>query len=491
MTALDSARAERSEVTATLLELQKCFEDLVVRGVKSAGPDDVKRLQALGEEFGRSGAAYVARVVEELVRAAREGDDGAARALLRAQTASRVFERVLSLDAAVEAFFDGSEVAPARKPKQELPALEDRAALVPLLRELAEVVEGLVSSGLTTASAATRQKLDASAKEAARSKLGRLSASLRYVNDELGRFLDESEHFSARRLAFFLNRTWLISRGLEEAIAEEDRAALSRLLWQTAPTPVKSLSIVTVGVQKRALLDGSASFDFRFRVVKGPAELPTGTRLVWSTVFSGKKGVPAEAFLHLPQVQKFNPKLLLDPTEVLVTDAAVTLDEFGSGRLMLGPKSTVKPGPPFTAWETVVSWDPKRALERARAHQASPLDLEVELQEELVVTDWELSPGATNPNRKEQQIFPLRFGALELDATASTGPDGEELTKALKGFLKKGAKRPKLYGVLHYELCRLVFQPLSAFDGDGPPKHLMISSEKIDLASLMKTLDFS
>jgi len=484
-------REEHAEVTATLLELQKCFEDLVVRGVKSAGPQDVQRLAALGEEFGRAGASYVAQVVEALVRSAREGDDGAARALLRAQTASRVFERVLSLDAAADAFSDGSEPAPARAPKQELPALEDRTALIPVLEELAEVVEGLVASGLTTASAATRQKLDASAKEAARAKLGRLSASLRYVNDELGRFLTDSEHFSARRLAFFLNRTWLISRGLKEAIDENDRAALARLLWTSSPTPVKSLSVVTVGVQKRALLDGSASFDFRFRVVKGPAEVPPGTRLVWSTVFAGKKGVPAEAFLHLPQVQKFTPKLLLEPTEVQVTDAAVTLDEFGSGRLMLGPKSTVKPGAPFDDWESVVEWEPKRALERVRAHRASPLDLEVELQEELVVTDWELSPGATNPNRKEQQVFPLRFGALELDATVSTGPDGEELAKALKGFLKKGAKRPKLYGLLHYELCRLVFQPLSAFEDDAPPKHLMISGEKIDLASLMKTLDFT
>ena len=435
-------RAEHAEVTATLLELQKCFEDLVVRGVKSAGADDVKRLQALGEEFGRAGAPYVARVVEELVHCAREGDDGAARALLRAQTASRVFERVLSLDAAVEAFFDGSDPAPTRRPKQEPPALEDRDALLPLLRELAEVVEGLVSSGLTTASAATRQKLDASAKEAARSKLGRLSASLRYVNDELGRFLDESEHFSARRLAFFLNRTWLISRGLMEAIDEEDRTMLARLLWQSAPTPVKTLSVVTVGVQKRALLDGSASFDFRLRVVKGSAELPTGSRLVWSTVFSGKKGVPAEAFLHLPQIQKFTPRLLLEPNEVIVTDAAVTLDEFGAGRLMLGPRSTVKLGPVFDAWGAIVAWDPKRALERARAHQATPLDLEVELQEELVVTDWDLSPGATNPQRRDQQIFPLRFGELELDATASVGADGEDLSRRSRATSRRARSGP-------------------------------------------------
>lgn len=484
-------KEQRAEVAQTLLELQKCFEELVVRGVKSTGADELARLAAMGEEFGRAGASYVGQMVGDLVRAAREGDSGAARALLRAQTASRVFERVLSLDAAIDAFADDSEVKPPRKPKQDLPPLEDRSTLVPLLDELARVVEGLVSSGLTAASAATRQKLDASAKEAARAKLGRLSASLRYVNDELARFLDESPHFSARRLAFFLNRTWLISRGLKEAIDEGDRAALARLLWQSAPAPVKAITVVTVGVQKRALLDGSASFEFRLRVVKGPPELPLGTRLIWSCVFAGKKGVPAEAFLHLPQPQKFNPKILLEPTEVTITEAAVTLDEYGSGRLLLGPRSTVKPGPRFTDWDSVLSWEPKRALERVRGHQASPLDLEIELQEELVIDHWDLEAGAVNPHRSEQLIFPLRFGALELDATVSTGPDGEQLTRALKGFLKKNAGRPKLYGLLHYELCKLVFQPLSAIEEDGSPRHLMISTENIDLASLMKTLDFT
>jgi len=483
-------REEHAEVTAALFSLQQALEDLVVRGVKSAGPDDVRRLQALGEEFGRAGAGYLAEVVGALVRTTREGGEGAARALLRAQTAGRVFERVVSLDAAAELLGDGAEVEPSGPPKREPPPLEDKTALIPVLEELAEVVEGLVSSGLTTASAATKQKLDASAKEAARLKLGRLSASLRYVNDELGRFLSESAHFSARRLAFFLNRTWLISRGLKEAIDEDNRDALAKLLWSSAPKPVKALSLVMVGVQKRALLDGSASFDFRFRVLTGPPEVPRGSRLVWSTVFGAKKGVPAEAFLHLPQPQKFTPKLLLEPTEILVTDAALTLDETGSGRLMLGPKSTVKAGPKFSGWAEFLGWEPKRALERIRRHQPTPLDLEVELQEDVVVSGWELGPPAVNEHRTEQQLFPLKFGALELDATVSTGPDGEELTRALKAFQKKGAKRPPLYGLMHYERCKLVFQPLTAFGEDGP-RHLMISSEKIDLASLMKTLDFT
>ncbi len=482
-------RAELAEVATSLQVLNQCFEDLVVRGLKSAGPDDVKRLDAITQEFGRAGANYLADVLTSLVRATREGDDEAARLLLRSQTAARVFERVLSLDAAAEALGaanpPAASVASGSKPA---PALEDKKALIPLLEEMAEVVEGLIGSGLTTASEATRQKLDASGKEAARAKIGRLSASLRYVNDELGRFLSESPHFSARRLAFFLNRVWLISRGLKEAIDENNTDALSRLLWSATPTPVKTIRAVTMGVQKRALLDGSASFDFRLRVLDGGKDLPRGSRLVWSTVFAAKKGVPAEAFLHLPQAQKFNPKILLEPTEFTITECAVALDDAG-GRLMLGPKSTVTAGAKFTAWDEFFTWDAQRSLERVKKHQVTPLDLEVELQEEIVVDEYELEAPAPHPYRPELLVFPLKFGQLELDATVSTGPDGEALVDALKGLRKKGATKPPLFGLMHYDFCKLVFFPLSAQDKAGP-EHLMISQEKIDLASLMKTLDF-
>ncbi len=482
-------RAEHAEVAATLLALNSCLEDLVVRGLRSAGGDDVRQLDQLAQSFRRAQANYLADLLEGLVRQTREGTPDP-KWLLRTQTAARVFERVLSIEAAAEAL-GGPVPSPDAAPARPGVPGDDRTGLVPVLRELGDVVEGLVASGLTTASKATREKVDASAKEAARAKLGRLSASLRYVNDELGRFLSESPHFSARRLAFFLNRVWLIARGLEDAISEKDEKALARLLWQSTPTPVKALEVVTLGVQKRALLDGSASFDFRFRVVDGTAQVPTGTKLVWSTVFAGKKNVPAEAFLHLPQAQKFTPKLLLDPVRVKVTEAAVSLDDAGGGRLLLGPQSTGIAQKPFTDWRPFATWDPSPAVARLARHQVTPLDLEVELQEEIVLADYELGAPAPHPNRPELQVLSLTADERTFDATVSSGPEGEALLAALKGLRKKKpADRPPLYGLLHYDFCRLVFTPLSTLD-DAGPTHLMISSDRIDLASLMKTLDFT
>lgn len=486
-------RAERAEVTAALHALQLAFEDLVVRGLEATGPDDVRRLEAIGEELARAGAGYAASVIGALVRGVRESGRDNARLLLRAQTVMRVFERVFSLDAAAEMLSDANEPGSAggdepAPPAHEPPVREDKTALVPVLEELARTIEGLVGSGMTTASAATKHKLDASFQEASRLKLLRLAMSLRYVSDECGRFIADSEHFSARRLAFFLNRTWLIGCGLLDAIAKDDRAALARLLLTSPVVPVKAMKVAVVGVQKRALLDGSASFEFRLRTLADVEGVPRGAKLVWSCVFGARKSVPAEAFLHLPQPQKFAPRILLEPTEILITDAAVTLDDSGYGRVMLGPRSTIAPGAAQQAVAELVQFDRKRAVDRIRRHRTSPLDLEVELQEDLVLRDWSAGTPATSQYKKEQTIFPITAGPLRLDAIVSNGPDGEELMTAMRSFQR--AKRPPLYGLLHYEMGRMLFQPLTAFADDGP-RHLMISRDKIDLASLMKTLDFT
>ncbi|CAN5871726.1 hypothetical protein BH11MYX3_BH11MYX3_48780 [soil metagenome] len=478
-----------AEVTEALFALQQTLDELVVRGLKATGPDDLARLTSIGDEFGRAGAAYVAEHVQTLVRHVRGDEKGSARALLRTQTVLRVFERVLSIDAAILALGPGEPMAPAAV---TLPAVAtgDRKALVPILEELARTVEGLIDAGLTTASSATKQKLDASFKEASRMKLLRLAASLRYVGDELARFLSDSEQFSARRLAMFANRSWLITRGLLEAIRENDGPALARLLLTSTPVPVKALRLAVMGAQKRALLDGSAAFEFRMMTLDEQPGVPKGTRLIWSCVFGAKKNVPPEAFPHLPQPQKFLPKLLLDATEILIADAAVTVDEHGYGRVMLGPKSTVKPGKVFRGWSELLSWDREAAVKRLRTHRVSPLDLEVELQVEVVIPEWELGAPEPNPFRPEQLVFPLTAGPLALDVVCSMGAEARDLTESLRAFGKPRAKRPPLFGVMHVEMGRLVLQPLTVFGADGP-NYLMISEENIDLASLMKTLDFT
>jgi hypothetical protein len=89
---------EVAEVLQTLDRLHAALADLVVRGLRSAGPAQLAPLEALREEFGRIGAEHLAGRLGDLFDAVRNDDRGAAAALLRAQTSSRLFERLLTVE---------------------------------------------------------------------------------------------------------------------------------------------------------------------------------------------------------------------------------------------------------------------------------------------------------------------------------------------------------------------------------------------------------
>jgi hypothetical protein len=231
--------------------------------------------------------------------------------------------------------------------------------------------------------------------------------------------------------------------------------------------------------------------------------------------------VPAEAYLHLPQPQKFAPKILLDRAVYTITECAISRGEPGGGvRLMLGPKSAVTAGKPLGDWapHLATDWDAIRA--RAAAHRVSPLELDVELQEAVVLRDWQV--GAPTPREDDKVAYPITADGRELVVIASRGAGDAELVAALDGFRKgpKGSKgsaaraarpakaakpakattsaapaaspssaRGPLFGLMHYERCQLVLQPLAIFGDDGP-EYLTISQDKITVASLVSSLDF-
>jgi hypothetical protein len=88
------------EIMQTISRLRGAFEDLAVRGLRSAGPQDLAVLRAVHQEFERIGAGHLAGHIAEVLRAIEADDRGAARALLRAQANLRVFERILTLQVA-------------------------------------------------------------------------------------------------------------------------------------------------------------------------------------------------------------------------------------------------------------------------------------------------------------------------------------------------------------------------------------------------------
>ena len=364
----------------------------------------------------------------------------------------------------------------------------DRSVLSSQLNQLAAAVEELLSSGLTTAGPSTRETFDVTFREASRLKLLRVASTLRAANEEIGRYIGKQPDFSAKRLVFFLNRAWLLARGLLRALENQDAAEWDRLLWTPNAVKVDRIEVVTLGVSKRVAKGSFCAFEFRLRRVDASADADRATRLVWSCIFPMKPGaeIPPEAFLQLPQKQKFKAAELLEGRIMTVTNVLMSTDEWGNGRVTLTDTSTLTRGDRVKNCDTFSNWSAELLLKRIRKHDASPFDLEVELQDEIVLHDWTIGKKRSE-ERDGQHVFPLTSGGLEFDAVVSSGPEGQSLVKRLTELAGKTQKTP-LFGLLHFDRCRLILQPLSLLGDDL--ELLTISNDKIDKAALLKTLKF-
>ena len=367
----------------------------------------------------------------------------------------------------------------------------EKKQLLSLLDELGGAVEELLLAGLTTASKSTVERLDVTFKEASRMRLLRLGGTLRIANEEISRFTSGSQQFSARRLAFFLGRAWLLAGAMRQALDANDDAAFARATATPAYVPVERVRVVVLGVSKRVVPSAFAGFDFRLRAVEAAKPIDASEALVWSVVFPMKKDLdlPAEAFLHLPQKQKFKPSLLLEKSVVEVTKCFASRQPTGPTRLSLSDASEVKKGDAFTDWSRFWKWDAAAAVARLDQHRPTPLDLEIELQEEVFLdADWTAGE-RSDETEHGYDLLPIESRGLPLEARLDRGPSGVPLNAVVTKMATK-KKKPPLFGVTHYESCRLVFQPLTAL-GESGPEYLTVSPDKISQAELVKAMRFT
>jgi len=367
-------------------------------------------------------------------------------------------------------------------------AAAEKPKLAHLLNELAAAVEQVLLSGLATASEATLKTLGVSLQEATRLRLLRFGATLRHTQDEIGRHLRKDGDFSPRRLAFFLNRTWLLAQAMLRALRKNDDAELDQLNWTPPTQPVEKLRVVSLGVSKK-VTPAVVLFEFRLRAVEASGPVPAGQRLVWNALFSQKPGteVPAEAFLLLLQKQKFKTEVFTSGRVIDLAKVNVARADFGAWRLTLTDASTVQAGDACTDWSPYSAWGPEPLLERLAGHEPGPFDLEVDLQDEAVLTGWDL--GAPEDRKADgKRVYPLTWRGLTLDAEVGTTPDAKALRTALDN-LRKRKRRPPLFGLLHFDRCRAVFQPLSLLTEAGP-EFLTLSGEKIDQKALLQLVKF-
>lgn len=366
-----------------------------------------------------------------------------------------------------------------------LPVKAERASTERLLKDVETAVEDLLLTGLTAASEVTRQTLSTAFEAVSRMRLLRLGFTLRVATEEIGRFARNEAGFSRRRFGFFLSRAWMLSRGLRQSLEKDDVGRWDLLTHQPITRPLGVFDAVALGVGKRVVPGAFAAFEFRLRVLKSD-DLPEGSPLIWSAVFPMKAGVelPAEAYLHLPQAQRFKASMFLPGLTVRVAGGTLT-DE---SRLILSREATVEPVQKvYEDWDRFLSWEPGAALARLEAHKPGPFDLEIELQEEVVLHDFTV--GEPVPVERERQLrFPVSTAIGLCHVTTGIGAEDA----ALRTFLARCSKPTKapLLGLLHYEMCRFAFQPLTLFGANGP-ESVQLQEHTADATALVRALKFT
>lgn len=362
---------------------------------------------------------------------------------------------------------------------------KDQQRLLDLLGKLSQAVEDILLTGLTAASDSSRYTLDQAFKEASQIGLLRLGSTLRVASEEIGAFIRQDPSFSAKRLSFFLNRAWMLSQGMIHAITTQDEDQLEALTWSPQGQKVEALEVVTLGVSKRVVPGVFCAFEFRLRLIHATDDLPENTPLIWSSVFPMKAGVEIapEGYLHLTQKQNFKAADFLERKVVRVENAQVIAGTPAS-RIMLDADSTVSAGDPFKEWDRFNGWDSAAALARLQAYAPGPFDLDIELQEEVILHDWAIG----EPSQQDRMmLYPIAANGLVFHAQVGLSPDAT-LQTALDD-LRKQDSRPPLFALMHYEMCRLVLQPLAVIEGKGP-KQLGLSKTSTGAADLVRSMKF-
>jgi len=359
-----------------------------------------------------------------------------------------------------------------------------------LLEELGQALEALLLAGTTTASSATQRTLTAAFEAASKARFLRLGATLRLVLEELKRFDSAPERFSGARLAFFVDRAWLLAQATRRALAAGDTAALERL--NASPTQVRaeSLTVATLGVQRRYVPGAFSAFEFRLRLLDAAPladgrVLDRGTPLVYGMVFPATAGgqLPPEAMLALPQKQGYRPAELLEGKALTITPALLGGSPL---RLALLPDSRVTTGVAVTDWRTLAPRDPAHWRARVAAYRPDPLELPIEFADELLLEDWTLlgdfAP-STVPGREAEREAPL----AALGCRFTLRIDAEPATLAQRLQAVNGAQA--LYAAVHLEYGRQVLTPLALL-GESP-EYPGLDPTKFNRTTLVRALHAS
>jgi hypothetical protein len=115
---------ELDELRVSIERIRTLLENLVVRGLRACGPDELAQLDSFSEHLEQTGAGCLASGLADLRRQIESDDRGSARTLLQTQINVRLLERLLTLRV-VKGHYAAAELAERAGPSAET-AQDDR-----------------------------------------------------------------------------------------------------------------------------------------------------------------------------------------------------------------------------------------------------------------------------------------------------------------------------------------------------------------------------
>ena len=94
---MSAAPEEFEELRISIERLRGLLDNLVVRGLRACGEDELVQLRSHAQHLDQAGAGHLAAVLSSLREQIEQDQPTSAQALLEAQTNARLVERLLTL----------------------------------------------------------------------------------------------------------------------------------------------------------------------------------------------------------------------------------------------------------------------------------------------------------------------------------------------------------------------------------------------------------
>lgn len=358
---------------------------------------------------------------------------------------------------------------------------------IQLLRTIEETIESLAYTGLTTVSESTFQRLSTIINECSTNQFYRLASTLRITTSELKKSINQSSRsIDYSKYAFFLNQSWLLTKGLQKAITEKNNGLVekysgTKLQKETIPL----LEVIPISIEKGLVDKRWLSFKIHFKVLSAPqSEIIEKKIITWTHMFDtgGKSAFAAESYL-LVKLKKLKASL----ADFISPPRKIRLKNWdyspSSSSLSLGEKTGVTFGTPKEAsWtKDLPIFQVSQFLNYLQHLNVTPLDHAYTVTHNIgfpsvQIKDYKLT--------KKRLTCSFEYDSLTFQIALDNNQSYGTLIENLSKSVSRSKKIPYLYGLLIVEASTLNFIPLTMVEASAEKEASEISFLAIDLQEM-------